>query len=213
MEVEMSSASPGHADRRLDSARVLRPHERERLREHMEGQLALAKARGSWRPYRDSVFCLVLLATGIRVGAACQLHRADVRVGRGERELRVRRAKGGKPRKVRVPEELRGVLQGYLAAFPGEAEAPLFPGTLTQPEAMSRTTGWRRWKKALQAVGLDEPGRGCHAARHGLGLALWKQTHDLRVVAAQLGHRDLRSTMVYTAPLPEDVDAALDTTW
>ncbi|MBT3220335.1 MAG: tyrosine-type recombinase/integrase [Proteobacteria bacterium] len=57
------------------------------------------------------------------------------------------------------------------------------------------------------------PGRGCHAARHGLGLALYKQTGDLRLVAAQLGHRDLRSTMLYTMPLPEDVDAALDATW
>lgn len=208
------SPSPRHAHRALDSARVLRPDERERLRAHLEGQLALAKAKGTWRAYRDSVFCLVLLATGIRVTAACQLRRGDVRVGRGERELRVQRAKGGKPRRVRLPESLRGVLQGYLAAFPkGGHEAPLFPGTLATPEAMTRSTGWRRWKKALQAVGLDAPGRGCHAARHGLGLALWKKTKDLRVVAAQLGHQDLRSTMVYTAPLPEDVDAALDSTW
>ena len=33
------------------------------------------------------------------------------------------------------------------------------------------------------------------------------------MVAAQLGHRDLRSTMIYTQPLPEDMDAALDATW
>ena len=56
-------------------------------------------------------------------------------------------------------------------------------------------------------------GRGCHAARHGLGLALWKETEDLRVVAAYLGHADLRSTMIYTQPLPEDVGDALDATW
>lgn len=210
----MSNAVMGHTDRRLDGASVLRPDERDRLRAYLEGQLAVAKAKGTWRPYRDSVFNLVLLATGIRVGAACQLRQADVRVGRGERELRVRKAKGGKPRRVRVPESLRAVLQGYLAAFPAtDTEAPLFSGSLATPKPMSRSTGWRRWKKALRAVGLDAPGRGCHAARHGLGLALWKQTKDLRVVAAQLGHQDLRSTMIYTAPLPEDVDAALDSTW
>ena len=125
----------------------------------------------------------------------------------------MRKAKGGKPRKVRLPEDLKSVLSGYLDAFPGDDEAPLFPGSLSTPVAMSRSTGWRRWKKALKAVGLDMPGRGCHSARHGLGLVLYKQTGDLRLVAAQLGHRDLRSTMVYTAPLPEDVDAALDATW
>jgi len=210
----MSRPAAGHIHRSLDAARVLRPQERERLRAHVEGQLALARAKGAWRAYRDSVFCLVLLATGIRVGAACRLRHADVRVGRGERELRVRRAKGGKPRRVRLPESLREVLRGYLAAFPdGGPEASLFPGSLATPTPMTRSTGWRRWKKALRAVGLDAPGRGCHAARHGLGLALWKQTRDLRVVAAQLGHQDLRSTMIYTAPLPEDLDAALNATW
>ena len=199
--------------RTLDHARALRPEEREKLRTHLEGQLAVAKAKGRWRAYRDAVFCLVLLASGIRVSAACALHRSDVRVGRGERELFVRRAKGGKPRKVRLPDSLRDVLRDYMEAFPGEADDALFRGTLASPGAMSRTTGWRRWKKALDAVGLDLPGRGCHAARHGLGLALYKQTGDLRLVAAQLGHSDLRSTMVYTAPLPEDVDAALDGVW
>lgn len=135
-------------------------------------------------------------------------------LGRGERHVQVRRAKGGKPRKVRLPADLVEVLRGYLDAFPSDdPEAPLFPGTLASMKPMSRTTGWRRWKKALDAVGLDMEGRGCHAARHGLGLALWKGTKDLRVVAAQLGHADLRSTMIYTQPLPEDVDDALDATW
>ena len=197
-----------------DVPRGLRPEERVRLREHLEGRLAVAKAKGRWREYRDAVFCLVLLASGIRVSAACALRRSDVRVNRGDRELQVRRAKGSKPRRVRLPDDLRDVLRGYLDAFPvQDEEAALFPGTVQTPVAMSRSTGWRRWKKALDAVGLDMEGRGCHAARHGLGLALWKKTKDLRVVAAQLGHADLRSTMIYTQPLPEDVDEALDATW
>jgi len=47
-----SSLSSGHTHRALDSARVLRPDERERLRAFLEGQLALAKTRGAWRAYR-----------------------------------------------------------------------------------------------------------------------------------------------------------------
>ena len=198
----------------LASHEVLRPEERSRLFLHLEGQLELAKKKGSWRARRDAVFCLLLLSTGIRVGAACQLRVGDAHVQRGKRELRVSRAKGGKPRTVRLPDEMRAALSDYLATMPeAPVDAALFPGTLAKPEPMSRTTGWRRWKKALAAVGLDMEGRGCHAARHGLGLALWKQGGDLRVVAAVLGHSDLRSTMIYTAPLPEDVEAALDETW
>ena len=208
----MTSRSP--VAKPLDLPRALRPEERVKLRAHLEGQLALAKAKGRWRTYRDAAFCLVLLATGPRVSATCALRRRDVHVGRGERYLQVRRAKGGKPRRVRLPADLVDVLRGYLDAFPADdPETPLFPGTLATMQPMSRTTGWRRWTKALEAVGLDMVGRGCHAARHGLGLALWKKTKDLRVVAAQLGHADLRSTMIYTQPLPEDVDEALDATW
>ncbi len=188
--------------------------ERSRLFHHLQGQLALAKKKGHWRARRDAVFCLLLLSTGIRVGAACDLRTGDVQVQRGKREVRVRRAKGGKSRTVRLPDEMRAALYEYLATMPGAgADDALFPGTLAKPVPMSRTTGWRRWKKTLAAVGLDMEGRGCHSARHGLGLAMWKERGDLRLVAAQLGHSDLRSTMIYTAPLPEDVEAALDATW
>ena len=204
----------GHRGGVLNTARVLRPEERVLLRQHLEGQLALAKQKGRWRGRRDAVFCLLLLGTGIRVTGACKLRRGDVRVGRGDRHVHVRRAKGGKPRQVRLPEELRVPLKDYLVTFPSlDPEGALFPGTLVKPVPMSRSTGWRRWKCALRAVGIDMPGRGCHAARHGLGLALYKEKGDLRLVAAVLGHSDLRSSMVYTAPLPEDVDAALDATW
>ena len=189
--------------------RALRPEERHRLHAHLEGQLALAVRRGTWRGRRDAVVGLLLLGTGLRVTEACALRRSDIRVEGGERRLIIRRGKGGKRREVRLPESLRQVLRDWLDARQGDAEAPAFPGTI-RSTPMNRTTAWRRWKRALVAVGLDARGRGCHAARHGLGLALYQQTRDLRLVAAQLGHTDPRSTMIYTAPLPEDVDAALD---
>ena len=189
--------------------KALRPEERDRLRAHLDGQLALAVAKGRWRARRDAVMGLVLLDAGLRVSEACALLRSDIRVEGGERRLVVRKGKGGKRREVRLSEPLRAVLRDYLDATQGEPEAPAFPGTM-KGEAMSRVTAWRRWKRELAAVGLDAQGRGCHAARHGLGLALYKKTKDLRLVAAQLGHSDLRSTLIYTEPLSEDVDEALD---
>jgi integrase len=194
----------------IELPKVLRPEERDRLRAHLDGSLALARQRGGWRTYRDAVFSRVLLDTGLRVAEACALVRADARVQGGERRLVVRKGKGGRKREVRLPETLRDTLRQYLDAFPAaDGEAPLFPGRRQGP-AIARVTGWRVFKAALRAVGLDAPRRGCHAARHGLGVALYAQTKDLRLVAAQLGHTDLRSTMIYTEPLPEDVDAALD---
>jgi integrase/recombinase XerD len=193
--------------------KALRPVERDRIRAHLDGALALARERGRWRACRDAILCRVLLDTGIRVHEACALRRSDARVDGGDRRLNVRRGKGGRRRDVRLPEDLRAELRQYLAATPSDdTEAPLFPrGNERKTDtAIQRVTAWRIWKAALRAVGLDARGRGCHAARHGLGLALYQSTKDLRLVAAQLGHTDLRSTMIYTAPLPEDVDAALD---
>ncbi len=198
----------------LELARILLPDERIRLRVHLEGQLARAKPRGGWRDQRDAVLGLVLLATGLRVSEACNLRHSDLRIGRGQRALVVRRGKGGRRRMVRIPEDLRSILRDYVEGFPlTDDDTALFTAGPTKTEPISRSTAWRRWKKALQAVGLDMRGRGCHAARHGLGIALYQERRDLRVVAAQLGHRDLRSTMVYTQPLPEELDAALDATW
>jgi integrase len=125
----------------LDTARVLRPEGRDRLRTHFEGQVAHAKQRGLWRDHRDGVLGLVLLATGIRVGEACALRRSDVRVGRGEREILIRRGKGGRKRTVRIPNDLRGVLRDYLDAFASEdPEAALFTGGPDKPVSLSRST-------------------------------------------------------------------------
>ena len=152
--------------RTLDQAHVLRPEERDRLRVHLEGQVAHAQQRGLWRDQRDGVLGLVILATGVRVSEACALRRSDVRVGRGEREIVIRSGKGGRRRTVRIPNELRRVLRDYLDGLPSEdCDRSLFTGGPTKTEPMSRSTAWRRWKKALRAVGLDAPGRGCHAAR------------------------------------------------
>lgn len=196
----------------VDLPQVLRPAERERLRASLDGALAVAQRRGGWRAYRDAVLCRLLLDAGPRISEACTLRRSDLHVEGGERRLVVRNGKGGRRREVRLADDLRLVLRQYLDAFPcADAEAPVFPhGPRPNPTAITRVTGWRIWKAALVAVGLDARGRGCHAARHGLGRALYGRTKDLRLVASQLGHVDLRSTMIYTEPLPEDVDAALD---
>ena len=68
----------------------------------------------------------------------------------------------------------------------------------------------RRWRPDL--VSCQIPGR--RISKGGLRApARARTTKDLRVLAAQLGYADLRSTMFYTQPLQEDVDEALDATW
>jgi len=73
---------------------------------------------------------------------------------------------------------------------------------------MPRTAAWRGWKRALRTVGLDQRGRGCHAARHTRVTLLYAARRDLRLVATKVGHADVRTAMIYANSLPKGRGAA-----
>jgi len=50
----------------------------------------------------------------------------------------------------------------------------------------------------LRAAGLDLPGAGAHAFRHGFATRMLRQGHGLKAIADVLGHRRLSTTFLYT---------------
>ena len=97
----------------------------------------------------------------------------------------------------------------------------VFPATRTY---IDRTSGHRRRHhlhetvmrravhQAVREVGLSKPA-SCHTFRHSFATHLLEDGYDIRTVQELLGHRDVRTTMIYTHVLnrgPAGVRSPLD---
>jgi site-specific recombinase XerD len=149
--------------------------------------------------------CLTLIySCGLRLHEAVSLRVEQVDSKR--MLIHVQKAKGGSDRYVPLPESTLKLLRLHykthrnpLLVFPapGRGEALESSSTKPLPDTSIQTV----FKKSLKEVGIKK-NASVHSLRHSYATHLLECGTDIRIIQEYLGHKSIRTTMVYTHLTP-----------
>lgn len=166
-------------------------------------------------PERDRFMLRVLLACGLRATAFCELQIQDIAVYDGRHEINVRSGKGEVQRVVNIPVELAEELRDYVGKagkFIRETPIggePLFLNSLGGP--MKYSCLYKRLVRLAEKAGVGK--LNPHRWRHTFGTLLYAYRKDIVNVQKQMGHKDIRTTQIYTGTRDKDKDEQTEGLW
>jgi integrase/recombinase XerD len=167
--------------------------------------LSQAEVRQFFDAIRSPKYLAMLMtayAAGLRLSEVTQLRVSDIDSSR--MVIRIRQGKGQRDRYVMLAPTLLAVLRRYWRR---ERPSPwLFPGQQgNQP--ISNHAVQEACRKAGVAAGLKKPVT-MRTLRHSFATHLLESGKDIRIIQTLLGHRNVRTTQVYTYVSTETVRAA-----
>jgi integrase/recombinase XerD len=181
-------------------SRVLSLTEARRLIEQPRSWMATGR--------RDRAILEVLYGSGLRVSECARLDLSDVDL-RAARVL-VRDGKGKRDRYVPLTARAVSALEAYLV----DARPRLVASGRETACFVSHRTGGRLTKAGIQIVVRSQARRAGirgvvhpHVLRHSFATHLLKGGADVRHVQKLLGHRDIKSTAIYTRVEVPDLKA------
>lgn len=116
--------------------------------------------------------------------------------------LLVTHPKGWQERTVPLHTQIIDALADYGLPRTG----PIYPHTLIPGEPIGPYTASRLINEHLHGLGITST---AHTLRHYFGTQLYLECHDIRLVAAMLGHQDLATATVYAAYSQSEAAAAI----
>lgn len=166
------------------------------------------------QPYR--LIFTILRETGMRVGEVLDLRVGDVLLETGREGLRVREPKNRTERIVvlgatATPKTIRGLRAHLKQMNRVQPHDVLFRSN--RGTAVSYDAVHYQWQKVCRTAGLMDAGTPrytLHQLRHTRGSELLAQGQPIEIVQRVLGHRDIRSTLLYAELNEDEVRAALE---
>lgn len=183
------------------------PRDRFLEREEIERFLEAVKNL-RYKESRDMLLLLIL--TGQRRDNVLTMEWSEISFDRANWHIPAVKMKAGRAHDLPLHPDAVKILQGRFDD-PKRSKIWVFPGHKASTTA-SRRDLWRAWKKCVDQAGLKNV--RIHDLRRTLASWQVMTGADIRVVAATLSHRDLKSTMVYarlnTEPVRKAICAAGD---
>jgi integrase/recombinase XerD len=153
--------------------------------------------------------CMVSLAysSGLRLNELCHLRVSDIDSSR--MQLRVRQGKGNKARYTVLSPRLLEELRVYYSHY--RPKNYLFEGQ-NKKVPISGSSAREIVKRSAKKAGIRK--QVCfHTLRHSFATHLMEQGVNVRIIQQLLGHRSIKTTMVYTHLVnfkPGDVTSPFD---
>jgi integrase/recombinase XerC len=178
---------------------------------------ALIKAaKNRWHPH-DLAILLILRYSGMRRESVATLRIRNLDRDWGVRNVPV---KGGKTRDIPLPAVVMQFLDRYMTQYPptilemATTDTPLFWSTFGQRRQglvrrpMEGKNIWRLCKTYGRIIGY--PMLKPHDLRHGVGMEVYEQHHDLEQVRGLLGHIRIETAQLYAQIRPTALKRAVE---
>lgn len=140
---------------------------------------------------RNRTIWMTLYAAGLRIHEAVQLRVGDI--DSDEMRILVRNGKGSKDRYTVLAESLLFQLRGYWKVY--RPQEWLFFGRDPEQPLLTRTVQ-RNFKTAKEKAGIRKAATP-HSLRHAFATHLMANGANLLYIKDLLGHRSLKSTLIY----------------
>ncbi|MCA1670656.1 MAG: site-specific integrase [Actinobacteria bacterium] len=153
---------------------------------------------------RDRAILMTLYGAGLRVGEVVGLRVADIDSRR--MLIRVCHGKGDKDRYVKLSPRLLEALREHYRQ--GRPKQWLFPRPTVPELPIQRNGVLKMVQRTARRAGIVAKRVGPHTLRHSYATHLLDAGCDLRTIQVLLGHRNIKTTVVYMHVSQAKIDAA-----
>ena len=174
------------------SGEIPRPRKERKLPSVLSEEEVL-KILEAVRNLKHRALLMLIYSAGLRVGEAVRLQLEDI--DRDRHLLKVRCGKGQKDRYTVLSEVILQTLRDYWKTYRPKGKW-LFPGGKDKGHLTTRSVE-KIFKRAVRRAGIQKK-VSIHTLRHSFATHLLESGTDLRYIQELLGHKNSRTTEVYT---------------